>query len=81
MLRFYPWSRVETGESISMGDTEMDRGIENAKINISLRIFSNKWHVYAGLAITNPSAHDQVLQYSKSTTELFTLMIQGKRKS
>ncbi|CAI5759314.1 unnamed protein product [Candida verbasci] len=54
-------------------------GIENAKINISLRIFSNKWHVYAGLAITNPSAHDQILQYSKSTTELFTLMIQNKK--
>ncbi|KAI3402723.1 TYR1 [Candida oxycetoniae] len=54
-------------------------GIENAKINISLRIYSNKWHVYAGLAITNPSAHDQVIQYSKSTTELFTLMIQGKK--
>ncbi|EGW35421.1 uncharacterized protein SPAPADRAFT_58638 [Spathaspora passalidarum NRRL Y-27907] len=63
----YPW---ETPKWIG--------GIENAKINISLRIFSNKWHVYAGLAITNPSAHDQVLQYSKSTTELFTLMIQGK---
>ncbi|CUM62994.1 uncharacterized protein PRCAT00000555001 [Priceomyces carsonii] len=55
-------------------------GIENAKINISLRIFSNKWHVYAGLAITNPSAHEQVLQYSKSVTELFTLMIQGKKQ-
>ena len=65
----YPW---ETPRWIG--------GIENAKINISLRIFSNKWHVYAGLAITNPSAHDQVLQYSKSTTELFTLMIQGKNK-
>lgn len=65
----YPW---ETPRWIG--------GIENAKINISLRIFSNKWHVYAGLAITNPSAHDQVLQYSKSTTELFTLMIQGKKQ-
>ncbi|KAI5955111.1 TYR1 [Candida jiufengensis] len=65
----YPW---ETPKWIG--------GIENAKINISLRIFSNKWHVYAGLAITNPSAHDQVLQYSKSTTELFTLMIQGKKQ-
>lgn len=54
-------------------------GLENAKINISLRIFSNKWHVYAGLAITNPSAHVQILQYSKSVTELFTLMIQGKK--
>lgn len=53
-------------------------GIENAKINISLRIYSNKWHVYAGLAITNPSAHGQVLQYSHSVTSLFTLMIQGK---
>lgn len=55
-------------------------GLENAKMNISLRIYSNKWHVYAGLAITNPSAHGQVLQYAQSTTELFTLMIQGKKK-
>lgn len=55
-------------------------GMENAKINISLRIYANKWHVYAGLAITNPSAHGQVLQYAKSSTELFTLMIQGKKE-
>lgn len=55
-------------------------GLENAKINISLRIFANKWHVYAGLAITNPSAHGQVLQYAKSATAIFTLMIQGKKK-
>ncbi|EGV63441.1 prephenate dehydrogenase (NADP(+)) [Yamadazyma tenuis] len=55
-------------------------GIENAKMNISMRIFSNKWHVYAGLAITNPSAHTQILQYSKSASELFSLMIQGKRE-
>lgn len=52
-------------------------GIENAKVNISLRIFSNKWHVYAGLAITNPQAHRQILQYASSTTELFKLMIEG----
>lgn len=55
-------------------------GMENAKINISMRIYSNKWHVYAGLAITNPSAHGQVLQYAHSTTDLFQLMIQGKKK-
>lgn len=54
-------------------------GIENAKINISMRIFSNKWHVYAGLAITNPSAHKQITQYSKSCEEIFTLMIQCKK--
>lgn len=53
-------------------------GIENAKINISMRIFSNKWHVYAGLAITNPAAHNQITQYAKSCEELFTLMIQGE---
>lgn len=55
-------------------------GIENAKINISMRIFSNKWHVYAGLAITNPAAHKQITQYSKSCRELFTLMIQGEEE-
>ncbi|KAK9451688.1 uncharacterized protein V1518DRAFT_409259 [Limtongia smithiae] len=53
-------------------------GIENVKINISLRIFCNKWHVYAGLAIMNPAAHAQILQYAKSVTELFTLMIENK---
>lgn len=68
-LHQYPW---ETPRWIG--------GLENAKINISLRIFSNKWHVYAGLAITNPSAHDQILQYAKSTTELFSLMILGKKE-
>lgn len=55
-------------------------GLENAKINISMRIYSNKWHVYAGLAITNPAAHDQILQYANSVSELFTLMIQGKKQ-
>lgn len=54
-------------------------GIENAKVNISLRIYSNKWHVYAGLAITNPSAQKQVLQYASSVTEIFKLMIESKR--
>ena len=54
-------------------------GIENAKINISMRIFSNKWHVYAGLAITNPSAHKQISQYAISCEEIFTMMIQGRR--
>jgi len=54
-------------------------GIENAKTNIAIRIYSNKWHVYAGLAITNASAHDQVVQYSKSATALFDLMISGKK--
>lgn len=62
---------------------EIDRyigGIENAKINIMMRIYSNKWHVYAGLAILNPAAQRQIRQYAQSVTELYKLMIEGRRK-
>ncbi|KAF1826748.1 Prephenate dehydrogenase [Dissoconium aciculare CBS 342.82] len=52
-------------------------GIENVKINLMLRIYSNKWHVYAGLAILNPSAKAQLRQYARSVTELFKLMLAG----
>lgn len=55
-------------------------GIENVKINIMLRIYSNKWHVYAGLAILNPSAKKQIRQYAESVTELFKLMLAGRRE-
>ena len=50
-------------------------GIETVKVNIMLRIYSNKWHVYAGLAILNPSARMQIKQYAQSVTELFKLML------
>ena len=52
-------------------------GIENVKINLVLRIYSAKWHVYAGLAILNPSAKQQIREYAKSVTELFKLMLTG----
>ena len=55
-------------------------GIENVKINITLRIYSNKWHVYAGLAILNPAAKEQIRQYAQSVTELYKLMIEGRRE-
>lgn len=55
-------------------------GIENVKINIMLRIYSNKWHVYAGLAILNPSARAQIRQYAESVTELFKLMLGDHRE-
>ena len=55
-------------------------GIENVKINITLRIYSNKWHVYAGLAILNPSAKKQIRQYAESVTDLYKLMIEGRRE-
>ncbi|KAI1268412.1 prephenate dehydrogenase [Xylariaceae sp. FL1019] len=52
-------------------------GIENVKINLMMRIYSQKWHVYAGLAILNPEARKQIDQYAKSVTELFKLMLGG----
>jgi len=55
-------------------------GIENVKINVMMRIYYNKWHVYAGLAIMNPSARDQIRQYAASVTELFKLMLRGQRE-
>jgi len=53
-------------------------GIENVKINLMLRIYAQKWHVYAGLAILNPQARQQISQYAASTTELFKLMVEGR---
>ena len=69
----YPW---ENGYYVG--------GIETVKVNIMLRIFSNKWHVYAGLAILNPSARTQIKQFAQSTTDIFKLMLaadqQGLRR-
>lgn len=62
----YPWE-----QGLYVG------GIETAKVNITLRIYSNAWHVYAGLAILNPSAKIQIDQYARSATELFKLMLIG----
>ncbi|KAH9996327.1 hypothetical protein BJV77DRAFT_988672 [Russula vinacea] len=55
-------------------------GIETVKVNIVLRIFSNKFHVYAGLAILNPSARRQIKQYAQSTTDIFKLMLAADEK-
>lgn len=55
-------------------------GIENVKINITLRIYSSKWHVYAGLAILNPSAKQQIRAYAESVTDLYKLMLGGHRE-
>ncbi|PUU78196.1 hypothetical protein B9Z19DRAFT_1084509 [Tuber borchii] len=60
--------------------TRWQGGIENVKINLTLRIYSNKWHVYAGLAILNPAAQQQIRQYATSATELFKLILEGKKE-
>lgn len=56
-------------------------GIETVKVNITHRIYANKWHVYAGLAILNPSAGVQIDQYAASATELFKLVLEGNREA
>jgi prephenate dehydrogenase (NADP+) len=55
-------------------------GIENVKINLTLRIYCQKWHVYAGLAILNPYAKEQIRQYAQSVTDLYKLMLGGHRE-
>ncbi|CAN8097303.1 unnamed protein product [Discula destructiva] len=55
-------------------------GIENVKINLTMRIYAARWHVYAGLAILNPEARKQITQYARSTTELYKLMLEGKHE-
>ncbi|THG99619.1 hypothetical protein EW145_g7229, partial [Phellinidium pouzarii] len=56
-------------------------GIETVKVNIMHRIYANKWHVYAGLAILNPSARVQIDQYAASATALFKIMLEGNREA
>lgn len=70
-MKVYPWL---------LADNKWIGGLENVKVNISLRIYSNKWHVYAGLAITNPQAHQQILQYATSATELFTMCLDNRKE-
>jgi prephenate dehydrogenase (NADP+) len=65
-MQQYPWE-----QGLYVG------GIETVKVNIMLRIYSNMWHVYAGLAILNPSARIQIDQYAQSATEIFKLMLCG----
>lgn len=60
--------------------TRWHGGIENVKINLTLRIYSSKWHVYAGLAILNPAAKVQIKQYADSVTELFKLILEGRKE-
>jgi len=64
--RSYPWE-----QGLYVG------GIETAKVNLTLRIYSNAWHVYAGLAILNPAAKTQIERYATSATELFKMMLEG----
>lgn len=64
---FFPWE-----------NTSYLGGIDNVKILTMLRIFSYKAHIYAGLAIMNPYARQQIKRYAQSESELFKMMIMEK---
>ncbi|MCX2480107.1 prephenate dehydrogenase [Pedobacter sp. MC2016-15] len=55
-------------------------GIDNVKILTMLRIFSYKAHIYAGLAILNPYARQQIKSYAQSESDLFKMMITENEK-
>ena len=63
----YPWE-----------DASYSGGIENIKVLSTLRLFSAKAHIYEGLAMNNPYGERQVLQYAKSVSHLFKLMLMQK---
>jgi len=61
---FYPWTNP----------SYVNR-IDDIKILLTLRIYGGKAHVYSGLALLNPFAKKQIMQYAGSVSELFKLMI------
>ena len=63
----YPWE-----------SSHYKSGIDNLKILMCLRVLSGKSHVYGGLAILNPYAKEQVIQYDRSVSELFELALQNR---
>ena len=46
-----------------------------AETNLTLQTYANKWHVYAGLAILNPSMCVQIDQLATHMTEHLKLML------
>lgn len=60
-------------------NTKSNNGLDNIKLLLTLRIYSYKAHVYAGLAFHNPYAKHDVRKYANVENELFGLMISEKR--
>lgn len=54
-------------------------GLDNLKYLLTLRVYSYKAHVYAGLALQNPFAKLDVRTYAEQENELFSLMITGNK--
>ncbi len=55
-------------------------GIDNIKILLTLRIYSYKSHVYAGLAFKNPFAAKDVRTFASTQNDLFVQMISENKQ-
>jgi len=53
---------------VAMGTGPLRWWNRDGKVNLTFRIYSSAWHVYAELAILNPSARTQIHQYAKSAS-------------
>jgi prephenate dehydrogenase (NADP+) len=56
-------------------------GLDTLKILMTLRIFSYKHHVYAGMALMNPYGKNHVRAYAEAENELFGLMISEEKET
>jgi prephenate dehydrogenase (NADP+) len=56
-------------------------GLDTLKMLMTLRIFSYKHHVYAGMALMNPFGKNHVRAYAEAENELFGLMISEEKDS
>jgi prephenate dehydrogenase (NADP+) len=56
-------------------------GLDTLKMLMTLRIFSYKHHVYAGMALMNPYGKNHVRAYAEAENELFGLMISEEKES
>jgi prephenate dehydrogenase (NADP+) len=56
-------------------------GLDTLKILMTLRIFSYKHHVYAGMALMNPYGKNHVRAYAEAENELFGLMISEEKEA
>jgi prephenate dehydrogenase (NADP+) len=56
-------------------------GLDALKMLMTLRIFSYKHHVYAGMALMNPYGKNHVRAYAEAENELFGLMISEEKET
>ncbi|MGR3809504.1 NAD(P)-binding domain-containing protein [Jiulongibacter sp. NS-SX5] len=57
----------------------LNSGLDNLKLLLTLRIYSYKHHVYAGMAMQNPFSKSDVRAYAMAENDIFGCMISGEK--